>query len=172
MDGGLTMRVYKCIVKDTLWGVFLVALYMCSYVCTLLVLLSCCAPRRVTVGGSTQKADTVYRMNVVRDTVLVKDSVLVSIFNAGDTVYKTREVWRWRDRTKVRVDTAYKSAVRVDTVRVPVAVERKLSWWERTVERPLQQVIAVFIAFAAIMCALYIAVRLRQRRNRDTEIND
>ena len=162
MDGGLTMRVYKCIVKDTLWGVFLVALYMCSYVCTLLVLLSCCAPRRVTVGGSTQKADTVYRMNVVRDTVLVKDSVLVSIFNAGDTVYKTREVWRWRDRTKVRVDT----------VRVPVAVERKLSWWERTVERPLQQVIAVFIAFAAIMCALYIAVRLRQRRNRDTEIND
>lgn len=172
MDGGLTMSVYKCIVKGTSWGVFLGALYMCSSVCTLLVLLSCCASRRVTVGGTHMKADTAYRMNVVRDTVLVKDSVLVSIFSAGDTVYKTREVWRWRDRTKVRVDTVYKSALRVDTVRVPVAVERKLSWWERTVKRPLQQVIAVFIAFAAIMCALYIAVRLRQRRNRDTEISD
>lgn len=158
------MRTYKRIVIGTLWGVLLCAL--------LHVLLSGCASRRVTVGGSTQKADTAYRMNVVRDTVLVKDSVLVSIFSAGDTVYKTREVWRWRDRTKVRVDTVYKSALRVDTVRVPVAVERKLSWWERTVERPLQQVIAVFIAFAAIMCALYIAVRLRQRRNRDTEISD
>lgn len=158
------MRAYKRIVIGTLWGVLLCAL--------LHVLLSGCASRRVTVGGSTHKADTVYRMNVVRDTVLVKDSVLVSIFNAGDTVYKTREVWRWRDRTKVRVDTVYKSAVRVDTVRVPVAVERKLSWWERTVERPLQQVMAVFIAFVTIIGALYVVVRLRQRRNRDTEIND
>lgn len=159
MDGGLIMRAYKRIVIGTLWGVLLCAL--------LHVLLSGCASRRVTVGGSTHKADTVYRMNVVRDTVLVKDSVLVSIFSAGDTVYKTREVWRWRDRTKVRVDTVYKSAVRVDTVRVPVAVERKLSWWERTVERPLQQVMAVFIAFVAIIGTLYVAVRLRQRKNRD-----
>lgn len=148
------MRAYKRIVIGTLWGALLCAL--------LHVLLSGCASRRVTVEGTHLKADT----------VLVKDSVLVSIFSAGDTVYKTREVWRWRDRTKVRVDTVYKSAVRVDTVRVPVAVERKLSWWERTVERPLQQVMAVFIAFAAIIGTLYVAVRLRQRRNRDTEIND
>lgn len=155
------MRAYKHIVIGTLWGALLCAL--------LHVLLSGCASRRVTVGGSTHKADTVYRMNVVRDTVLIKDSVLVSIFSAGDTVYKTREVWRWRDRTNVRVDTVYKSAVRVDTVRVPVAVERKLSLWERTVERPFQQVMAVFIAFVAIIGALYVAVRLRQRRNRDTE---
>lgn len=155
------MRTYWRIVIGTLWGVLL---------CTLLHVLLCgCASRRVTVGGSTQKTDTVYRMNMVRDTVLVKDSVLVSIFSTGDTVYKTREVWRWRDRTKVRVDTVYKSAVRVDTVRVPVAVERKLSWWERTVERPFKQVIGAFVGLGAIICVLYVAVRLRQRRNRDTE---
>ena len=141
--------------------------------CALLHVLLCgCASRRVTVGGSTQKTDTVYKMNMVRDTVLVKDSVLVSIFNMGDTVYKTREVWRWRDRTNVRVDTVYKSALRVDTVRVPVAVERKLSWWERTVERPLQQVIVAFVGLGAIFGVLYVAVRLRQRRNRDTEKNE
>lgn len=158
------MRAYRRIMIGTLWGVLLCAL--------LHVLLSGCASRRVTVGGSTQKTDTVYKMNMVRDTVLVKDSVLVSIFNMGDTVYKTREVWRWRDRTKVRVDTVYKSAVRVDTVRVPVAVERKLSWWERTVERPLQQVIVAFVGLGAIFGVLYVAVRLRQRRNRDTEKNE
>ena len=158
------MRAYMRIVIGTLWGVLLCAL--------LHVLLSGCASRRVTVGGSTQKTDTVYKMNMVRDTVLVKDSVLVSIFNMGDTVYKTREVWRWRDRTNVRVDTVYKSALRVDTVRVPVAVERKLSWWERTVERPLQQIIGAFVGLGAIICVLYLAVRLRQRRNRDTEKND
>lgn len=158
------MRTYWRIVIGTLWGVLLCAL--------LHVLLCGCASRRVTVGGSTQKTDTVYRMNMVRDTVLVKDSVLVSIFSAGDTVYKTREVWRWRDRTKVRVDTVYKSMVRVDTVRVPVAVERKLSWWERTVERPLQQVIVAFIGLGAIIGVLYVAVRLRQRRSKDTDINE
>lgn len=158
------MRAYRRIVIGTLWGVLLCAL--------LHVLLCGCASRRVTVGGSTQKTDTVYRMNMVRDTVLVKDSVLVSIFSAGDTVYKTREVWRWRDRTNVRVDTAYKSMVRVDTVPVPVAVERRLSWWERTVERPLQQVIVAFVGLGAIFGVLYVAVRLRQRRNRDTEENE
>ena len=160
------MRAYWQIVIGTLWGVLMCAL--------LHVLLSGCASHRVTVGGSTQKTDTVYRMNMVRDTVLVKDSVLVSIISAGDTVYKTREVWRWRDRAKVRVDTVYKykNALRVDTVRVPVAVERKLSWWERTVERPLQQIIGAFVGLGAIICVLYLAVRLRQRRNRDTEKND
>ena len=158
------MRTYWRIVIGTLWGVLL---------CTLLHVLLCgCASRRVTVGGSTQKTDTVYRMNMVRDTVLVKDSVLVSIFSTGDTVYKTREVWRWRDRTKVRVDTVYNSAVRVDTVRVPVAVERKLSWWERTVERPFKQVIVAFVVLGAIIGVIYVAVRLRQRRNRDTEKNE
>lgn len=158
------MRTYRRIVIGTLWGVLLCAL--------LHVLLCGCASRRVTVGGSTLKTDTVYRMNMVRDTVLVKDSVLVSIFSAGDTVYKTREVWRWRDRTNVRVDTVYKNAVRVDTVRVPMAVERKLSWWERTVERPLRQVIGAFVGLGAIICVLYLAVRLRQRRSRNTEKND
>lgn len=151
------MRTYWRIVIGTLWGVLMCAL--------LHVLLSGCASHRVTVGGSTQKTDTVYRMNMVRDTVLFKDSVLVSIFCAGDTVYKTREVWRWRDRVNVRVDTVYKGALRVDTVRVPVAVEKKLSWWEQTVERPLQQVITVFAAVAGVMGALYVAVRLRQRRS-------
>ena len=145
------MRTYWRIVIGTLWGVLLCAL--------LHVLLSGCASRRVTVGGSTHRTDTVYRTNMVRDTMLVKDSVMVSIFSAGDTVYKTREVWRWRDRTNVRVDT----------VRVPVAVERKLSWWERTVERPLQQEIGAFVCLGAIFCVFYVSVRLGQRRSKDTE---
>ena len=145
-----------------LWGTLL---------CVVIAMMSSCSKQQY-IPSSTLITDTVYRMNMVRDTVLVKDSVLVSIFRAGDTVYKTREVWRWRDRAKVRVDTVYKGTLRVDTVRVPVAVERKLSWWERTVERPLQQIIGAFVGLGAIICVLYLAVRLRQRRNRDTEKND
>ena len=145
-----------------LWGTLL---------CVVIAMMSSCSKQQY-IPSSTLITDTVYRMNMVRDTVLVKDSVLVSIFRAGDTVYKTREVWRWRDRTKVRVDTVYKSAVRVDTVRVPVAVERKLSWWERSVERPLKQVMGALGGLVAIIFVLYVAVRLRQRRSKYNEVND
>lgn len=95
-------------------------------ICALIWLLTGCSTHRTVVGDSSHRADTVYRTNVVRDTVLVKDSVLVRVFSAGDTVYKTREVWRWRERVNVRTDTVYRSAVRTDTIRVPVMVERPL----------------------------------------------
>lgn len=34
-----------------------------------------------------------------------------------------------------RVDTVYKVVIRADTIRVPVAVERKTSPWERVTEK-------------------------------------
>lgn len=136
MDGGSCM-MGRDIVKTAIgaaWGMA---------ICALIWLLTGCSTHRTVVGDSSRRADTVYRTNVVRDTVLVKDSVLVRVFSAGDTVYKTREVWRWRERVNVRTDTVYRSAVRTDTIRVPVMVERRASWWERTVERPLGNVLAV-----------------------------
>lgn len=141
-------------------------------ICALIWLLTGCSTHRTVVGDSSHRADTVLMTNMVRDTIRVHDSTVVSVFSAGDTVYKTREVWRWRDRVNVRTDTVYKNALRVDTVRVPVAVERKLSWWKRTVERSLQQVIVAFVCLGAIFGVLYVAVRLRQRRSKDTEINE
>lgn len=96
-------------------------------------LFASCTPGRQVTGSSSHRTDTVYAVKTVRDTARVTDSVIVRVTAKGDTVYKTKEVWREKERVRWRVDTVYKAAVRTDTIRVPVAVERKTSPWERVV---------------------------------------
>lgn len=98
-------------------------------------LFASCSPGRQVTGSSSHRVDTVYAVKTVRDTARVTDSVIVRVTANGDTVYKTKEVWRERERVRWRVDTVYKAAVRTDTIRVPVAVERKVPLWERVTEK-------------------------------------
>ena len=98
-------------------------------------LFASCSPGRQVTGSSSHRTDTVYAVKTVRDTARVTDSVIVRVTAKGDTVYKTKEVWRERERVRWRVDTVYKAAVRTDTIRVPVAVERKVPLWERVTEK-------------------------------------
>lgn len=60
--------------------------------------------------------DTLVQTRQKIDSIIVKDSVMVA--ERGDTIVK--EVWRWRIKTRQRVDTVYKS--RVDTMKVVVPV--------------------------------------------------
>lgn len=98
-------------------------------------LFASCSPGRQVTGSSSHRVDTVYAINTVRDTARVSDSVIVRVTAKGDTVYKTKEVWRERERVRWRVDTVYKAAVRTDTIRVPAAAERKVPLWERMIEK-------------------------------------
>lgn len=98
-------------------------------------LFASCSPGRQVTGSSSHRVDTVYAVKTVRDTARVRDSVIVRVTANGDTVYKTKEVWREKERVRWRVDTVYKAAVRTDTIRVPVAVERKVPLWERVTEK-------------------------------------
>lgn len=97
------------------------------YFLAMLVLLaiavtSCRSVRYVPV--ETVKHDSVYFNKVVRDSVFVKDSVLVV---KGDTVteYRWKYVFKYKDRT----DTLYVN--RTDTIRVPYPVEAKITKWQR-----------------------------------------
>lgn len=98
-------------------------------------LFASCSPGRQVTDSSSHRTDTVYAVKTVRDTARVRDSVVVRVTAKGDTVYKTKETWRERERVRWRVDTVYKAAVRTDTIRVPVAVERKVPLWERVTEK-------------------------------------
>lgn len=98
-------------------------------------LFASCSPGRQVTGSSSHRVDTVYAVKTVRDTARVTDSVIVRVTAKGDTVYKTKEVWRERERVRWRVDTVYKAAVRTDTIRVPAAAERKVPLWERMIEK-------------------------------------
>ena len=70
--------------------------------------------------------DSIYLSRVERDSVFVRDSVLIR--EKGDTVYRDR--WRVEYRERVLRDTAY--IERNDTITNVVEVEKALSWWERT----------------------------------------
>ena len=71
-----------------------------------------------------------YGVRWFSDSTFLKDSIYIELRAERDTVYRTEYRYRthWRDR--VVHDTL--ETVRVDSVSVPVPVERKLSRWEET----------------------------------------
>lgn len=87
----------------------------------------CKAKEVVTVEKT--RIDTLLLYSNIRDSVMVKDSVVIR--EKGDTVWVTS--WRDRYRDKWRTDTVYKS--RVDSVFMPYPVvkmvEKELSIWQK-----------------------------------------
>ena len=93
-----------------------------------------------------ERVDTLVKVDVRRDSVLLHDSVYVSVFQRADTIYKTKVVWKYRDRVSIkhdtiwnvrvdvqyreRVDTAYKDkeVVRTEYVKKP------LSWLQKSLK--------------------------------------
>ena len=91
----------------------------------LMCLAGCSTCKPVVVERVVNKTDTLYNASQRIDSFRVHDSVYVETYAMGDTVYKTRVEWRWRDRISCRVDTVYKTVVLRDSVRVAVPVEHK-----------------------------------------------
>lgn len=71
---------------------------------------------RIYVPVESVRIDTIANTSHRVDTILDRDSIYLGL--RGDTVVK--EVYRWRWRTRQRIDTLYRS--RTDTVRVPVEI--------------------------------------------------
>ena len=129
------------------------------YIYIIIILLtpaiwSCRSTRYVPV--ETVKHDSVYFNKVVRDSIHVKDSVLVIV--KGDTVTEFRYKYVYRDKAKT--DTAYVS--RTDTIRVPYPVEAKLTKWQqfRMDVGGYAVVAVVVLVFAIVGCSLY---RIRKK---------
>lgn len=91
----------------------------------LMCLAGCSTCKPVVVERVVNKTDTLYNASQRVDSFRIHDSVYVETYTMGDTVYKTRVEWRWRDRISCRADTVYKTVLRSDSVQVPVPVEHK-----------------------------------------------
>lgn len=151
----------KNMLKGFMWGMLL-----CGLLGLLSGVLSGCSSQRGVMGGTvTVRTDTVYKMRVAMDTVCVRDSVYVTERTMGDTVYRDRTTWRWRERVTVRTDTIYKAAVQRDTVRVPVPTGRKATWWERNVREPMRDLTVTAVVLTVIV--MVAAWWLRRQRKRD-----
>ena len=93
----------------------------------LMCLAGCSTCKPVIVERVVNKTDTLYKASLRIDSFRIHDSVYVETYAMGDTVYKTRVEWRWRDRISCRTDTVYNTEVRGDSVLVQVPVEHKAS---------------------------------------------
>ena len=125
----------------------------------LLVMTSCTTQKPVVLERIINKTDTLYKTNYIADTFRVHDSIYVERYAVGDTIYKTKNVYKWRDRVSVKTDTIYKSILRADSIPVPVPVEHKATWWERT-----QMFVGLFTIGAVVLVVLSLLLWLIHRK--------
>lgn len=125
---------------------FLVALMLCS-----------CRSVRYVAGPVTH--DTLRITRVAHDTLHVRDSVYVSREVHGDTVLVSTD--RWHNLVKkVEVrDTVYNA--KTDTIRVPVPVAQKKSWYQRTVV----PIVDFLLGVIAILVIARLLVQYIKNRN-------
>ena len=81
------------------------------------------------------------------DSVYIHDSIYLTEKQAGDTIYKVKEVYRWRDRW--RVDTI--NTGRTDSIRVTEVVEvpAKLTAWQDMRLKAFAPLLAIALVLGA-----------------------
>lgn len=107
--------------RNPLRRLTLVALGRMALMAALLALLaitatSCRQVHYITTNRTTHTTDTVERWHVRLDSVVVADSVSLTRWQRGDTVYveKTRHIIR--NRVIMQHDTLWRTAIRHDTI--------------------------------------------------------
>lgn len=125
------------------------------YIMTILLTVgiwSCKSTRYVPV--ESVKYDSVYLNKIVRDSVYIKDSVLIV---KGDTVkeYRYRYIYKYKDK----VDTIYSE--RTDSIRVPYPVEAQLTRWQKLKQSVGGFAIILFI-FIFVSAVVYFIYKLKK----------
>lgn len=108
---------------------------------------SCSTPKPVVLERTYH--DTVHINNIRLDSVYMHDSIYFESIVKGDTVYRTKEITRWRDRVSIKRDTVY--AVRDKSVDIPVPQERTVPLWIRVYVLAL----LVSLIYIVVMICLY-----------------
>ena len=98
---------------------------LAPFMCIILlasVIWSCRSIKYVPVESI--QYDSVYLNKVVKDSIYIKDSVLLV---KGDTIieYRYKYIYQYKDKT----DTLY--VTKTDSVQVPYPVEKQLTWWQQ-----------------------------------------
>lgn len=115
-------RIRKTI-GDLYWLIVIIIMYIILVLCC-----SSCSTSKPVVLERTYH-DTVHINNFRLDSVYMHDSIYFESIIKGDTIYRTKEITRWRDRVSIKHDTIYTVRENKDDISVPV--ERKLSLWKQ-----------------------------------------
>jgi len=105
------------------------ALMVCLFIC---LLCAGCSPR--VVETVVVRIDTLIQTNVKTDSVVMRDSVYVHEWMAGDTVFVEKVKWKTRWENHMKHDTLYIS--KTDTVKVKDVVMKEVAkpmgWFAKT----------------------------------------
>ena len=109
--------------RNPLRGLTLMALGRVATMAALLALLAitatgCRQVHYITTNRTTHTTDTVERWHVRLDSVLVADSVAITRWQRGDTVYVEKTRLKIRNRVTLHHDTLWRTAIRHDTIAV------------------------------------------------------
>lgn len=121
------------------------------FIMFLALLLAGCRTKYVTVPEYRDRDSVEVRYK--RDSVYLHDSVYVSEWHAGDTVYLTRYKERTLYRDKLRTDTVY--VAKTDSIGVPCYIKSEkhsLYWWQE------------MLIWTGIVTIVYLVVYLVARK--------
>ena len=127
--------------NDNRWREVMIIIFL-----SLLALaLTACSPKVRLVP--VERTHSEWRDRLRLDSIYLHDSIYITERMAGDTVYKTKEVYRWRDRW--RVDTI--NAGRIDSVRLTERIEvpAKLTAWQAWRLKAFAPLLAVALLLVA-----------------------
>ena len=139
------MRIIK--IKEVLVPALLVATGVAS--------MSVGCTRQVYVPVERVHTDTVLIAKTKTDTVLGRDSVYLAV--KGDTVVK--EVYKWRFRSRLRVDTVYRTHVDTVTLTVRVPESQASAKPAKSFLSTLSEVLKWFTRAAMLALVGYVLVR-------------
>ena len=107
--------------------------------------LTSCSPKVRLVPVEHTRIE--WRDRLRLDSIYLHDSIYITERMAGDTVYKVKEVYRWRDRW--RIDTI--NAGRIDSIPVTEVVEvpAKLTAWQAWRLKAFAPLVAIALLLGA-----------------------
>lgn len=127
--------------NDNRWREVMIIIFL-----SLLALaLTSCSPRVRLVP--VERTHIEWRDRLRLDSIYLHDSIYITEKQAGDTIYKVKEVYRWRDRW--RVDTV--NTGRIDSIRITEVVEvpAKLTAWQAWRLKAFVPLLAIALALGA-----------------------
>lgn len=139
-------RIRKTI-GDLYWLIVIIIMYIVLVLCC----SSCTTSKPVVLERTLH--DTVHVNNLRLDSVFMHDSIYFESIIKGDTVYRTKEITRWRDRVSIKHDTVY--AVREKSVDIPVPQERTVPLWIHILKGVYVLALLVSLIYIVVMIWLY-----------------
>ena len=137
----------RSMVSDFYWFVVVMTICIGFIMCC----TSCSTPKPVVLERTLH--DTVHVNNIRLDSIFQHDSIYFESIIKGDTIFRTKEITRWRDRFSVKRDTIY--AVREKSVDIPVPQERTVPLWIHILKGVYVLALLVSLIYIVVMIWLY-----------------